>query len=356
MKSLKKFFCLVLVTVMAVGIFSGCHKANEVAITFGTGNNKTEITSGYYLCTLISAYQEAQQKVSEAKSEETTDEESTQEIDYLKEKIDGKSFTEWVENRTMEILTNYAALQHELKANKIELGEEELEEVENYANTYWTQYGYQAIYEKNGVSYETFKKFMRASNEDYVYFDSIYGHEGKNAVKKEDIMAHIREHYVAVDRAYYSLTDSEGNALEETEVAKLKKKLNNYADKLNAGTTTFAKVYKAVNGELAEGATYSTFVGDDQTDYEISDFAKIKKMKKHKAMVVETESALTLYYKQSITDKSYESLHETAVYKMKHDDFEKDLDEIGKTLKVSKNKFALSNLKVKNIDLSTDAE
>lgn len=353
MKAIKKILCLALVLLIAVGMFSGCHKANEVAITIGSGKNKVEITSAYYLCTLVSAYQEGQSKVDEAKEES---EDSTEDIDYLKEKIDGKSFTEWVEDRAMEILTNYAALKQEMNANNVELSEDNLEEVSSTASTYWTQYGYQTIYEKNGVGYETFKKYMAASNEDYIYFESLYGHDGEKEVKKKTVLKYLNEHYAAVDQAYYSLTDSDGNTVDDSVKEEYLKKLNNYAKKINSGKTTFAKVYKAVNGELEDGASYSTYVGDENTDYSIDEFAKVKKLKKHKAIVLEFSGAVVLLYKQEITDDSYEDLHESAVYNMKHDEFTEELNEIGKTLKVDKNSYALNRLKVKKIDLSTETE
>ncbi len=364
MKTVKKLLCLGLSLIMVVGVFAGCHKANEVAITFGSGSNKVEITSGYYLCALIMSYQEAVQKVDSAKSEEkssdttssaATSSNSEEKTDYLKEKIDNKSFTKWVEDSAMEKLVNYAALQHEIKANKVELSDEQKSQVDQYAKQYWTSYGYQDIYEKNGVSYDTFKKYMQASNEDYVYFEHLYGEDGEKAVKKSEVMKFIKEHFVAVDTAYYSLTDSDGNTVDSKTSDTYKKKLNNYADKLNAGKISFKKVYEAVNGKLQDGSTYSTFVGDDKTDYSISEFSKIKKLKKHKAIVVESDSAITLYYTQSITDSSYDKLKDSVIYNLKHDEFEEELDKIGKELKVDKNNYALKRLKVKNIDTSTDS-
>ena len=101
---------------------------------------------------------------------------------------------------------------------------------------------YQDIYEKNGVSYDTFKKYMQASNEDYVYFEHLYGEDGEKAVKKSEVMKFIKEHFVADDTAYYSLTDSDGNTVDSKTSDTYKKKLNNYADKLNAGKISFKKV------------------------------------------------------------------------------------------------------------------
>lgn len=356
MKTIKKILCLCLTLLLAVTMFAGCHKANEVALTIGSGKDKVEITSAYYLCTLVNAYQEGQQKVNEAKAEEKKEEtEEAEEIDYLKEKIDGKSFTEWVENRAMEILLNYAALKNEMKANKVELGEEELQQVDSMASTYWIQYGYQSIFEKNGVSYETYKSYMKASNEDYTYFNSIYGHDGKKAVDHKELNQFIKAHYVPVDQAYYPLTNSDGSAVDDATKQEYLKTLNSYAKKLNAGKTTFAKVYKAVNGELQEGQSYSTYVGDDKTEYALDEFDKVKKLKDNKAIVLELDGAIVLLYKRPITKAVQEELHDGATYNMKHDEFTKELDEIGKTLKVSKNDFAFNRLKVKNIDVTVEA-
>jgi hypothetical protein len=65
MKIFRKLIALVLVLMMVLS-FAGCHKKNEIAVTIGD----VEFTSAYYMCAFVNAYMEAQQLVYNELTEE----------------------------------------------------------------------------------------------------------------------------------------------------------------------------------------------------------------------------------------------------------------------------------------------
>lgn len=363
MKTIKRTVCAVLALILIACTFSGCHQQGEVAMTFGEGSSKVEITSALYLCNLIQAYQEGMSEVDAAlaeteESEETAEDTAEEQVDYLKQKIDGKDFTEWVEEKAMENLKKYAAVQTAIKDSGVTLTDEQETEVATYTDYYWNTYGYSTVYEKNGVGYETFKTFRRSSTQEYAYFDSIYGTGGGKEVAKKEIMAHLKEHYVPVNVVAFSKYDNTtGEAIDETEVATMKKKFTNYADQLDAKEISFAKVYEAINGAAEDGSDpdYSSYVGDEETDYAIDDFKKVKKLGNKKCVVIEDDYGIYLYQKLKIDDENYQELQSSVVYSLKNDEFQEEILRIGNDLKLEKNNYALKRLKVKNIDLATDA-
>lgn len=358
MKLLKRTACIILSLVLCLGCLSACHQKDEVAISFGEGKNKVEITSAMYICNLIQAYENAANKVDQAKQADADDSADSEETtDYLKEKVDGKDFTKYVEDKAMEEIYKYAAVQSYIKENGVEMTDDEKSQVEQYAATYWTGYGYSTVYEKNGVSYDTFEKFMANSNQEYVYFNSLYGEDGEKEVSKKKISANLKKHYVPVNVVSFAKTDSTtGEAVDEKEIATQKKKFQNYADKLEAGEIKFAKVYEAVNGEPQDGQTpdFTSFVGDSETDYAIEDFKKVKKLGVKECIVIEDDYGIYLYQRIKLTDEHYDELKSNIVYNLKFDDFDKELLEIGKALVMNKNNYALKRLKVSNIDLTAD--
>lgn len=49
MKTAKKVLAILLAAILGVGLFTGCHKKNEIAVKIGD----YKYTSGYYACALV---------------------------------------------------------------------------------------------------------------------------------------------------------------------------------------------------------------------------------------------------------------------------------------------------------------
>ena len=175
MNNIKRLLSLALVFIMVFS-FAGCHKKDEIAVTVGD----VEFTSAYYMLALVSADSEAKSKV----YEKLTDEEKQKEIDYYSKEIDGKKFTEWVEDKAIEQLKEIAAFKTLCKENKIELSDETMTEINNTTDYYWQSYS--AFYEPNGVGKNTYVKNMTDTYYAEEYFKFIYGEGGKKAIASDE--------------------------------------------------------------------------------------------------------------------------------------------------------------------------
>lgn len=351
MKKLKRIFAAALVGALAL-TFTACHKKDEIAVTVG----EVESTSAYYMCALINADSEAKAKVQEGLS----DEEKNGEIDYYSKKIDDKDYVKWVEDTAMNNLKKIAAYKTLCKENKIEIDEEDKKNAESYASMYWSSYGYGAYFEPNGVSQQTYTRYMTDTYYSGVYFEHIYGAEGEKAISADDVKSKIYGNFIIANVLEASFSNKE-----EAEITSLKEKLNGYVNDLKNGSKTFEAVYKDYNGTTGEEEStteseepqpkdkYASILGAEDTIYENDHYDDIKAMANGEVKLIELEdnAGMILAVKRDITADPYylESLDLTARHLIADDEFEKDIDEYAGKLKLDVNNYAVKQFKVKKI-------
>ena len=229
MKKLKLICACVLAALTALTA-AGCHKKDEIAVK--SGNIK--FTSAYYMCALINADNEAKSKV----KEELDDDKSTEDIDYYSKKIDGKKFVKWVEDTALENVKKIAAYKTLCKKADLELDEETESNVDSYVEYYWTNYGYSQYYEPNGVSKETYAKYMKDAYYSNLYFEHLYGEGGEKEISAEDVKAATLENFVLADKL-----EADFSSKTDEEKASSKEQFNSYVTALNSGEKTFEEVY-----------------------------------------------------------------------------------------------------------------
>ncbi len=252
MKNIKRFFAAALCAAIAVTAFCGCHKKDETAVTVG----KYTYTSGYYACAFVYAYNEGRQEV---EKNLTASGKSTTDINYEKQKIDGKTFNEWVKEKAVENIKINAGYKALCEEKGYDLSEDETVTAESYANTYWTTYGAEEMFSKNGVSKATFTQYTKDTYYADVYFEKTYGKEGTDPVSEEKLKAALNDHYVLVDKI-----EVDTAALSDEEVTSKKAELQGYIDLLKTGST-FEDVYHKHNGD--------THTDSDSEDTDTSDSA-----------------------------------------------------------------------------------
>ena len=171
MKNLKRILSLVLVSVMILSLSACIHKKNEIAVKIGD----EKFTSAYYMCSLIYAYTEAKQKVQESDDLTEDEQNGNAEIDYFSKKIDKKDFETWVEDRAIEVIKTNAAYRILCKENKLELTEEQKNQIENGVYQNWDYYGASEYFSPKGVSRDTYKTYLTDSyySELYFYLSSV---------------------------------------------------------------------------------------------------------------------------------------------------------------------------------------
>ena len=350
MKSVKRIIAFGLVMLMVFS-FTGCiHKKGEIAVKI----NGVEFTSAYYACALINSKTEAQNKVYETLTDE---EKSSGAVDYSKKKIDDKAFDEWVEDEAIEKLKTIAAYKLLCKENKLELTEEEANNAMMYASYYWSNYGYSAYFEPNGVSQATYAEYMKDSYYSEKYFEFLYGAEGEKAIEAGTVKTKIYDNFIIADiiNASYE-TDAT-----DADKATLKTKLEGYVTALKNGSKTFAEVYKDYNGsdnttssEDGPKDKYATILGAEGTSYANDNYEAVKAMAVGEVKLIELEdkSGFVLAVKQDITADDYylENLDMTARHLIADEEYKKIIEDYAKKLEPDVSKYAISQFKVNKLE------
>ncbi len=367
MKSFARLLSLILAITLVVTCFAGCHKKNEVALEIGN----IEIKSSTYSCLLIQAYQEGMQKIAE-RDEKEGNETATYEEGYIKEKIEDKPFTDWVKDRAIEICQDYAATYTLAAENNVTLTDEELSQVNQYAEYYWSTYGMGAIYEQMGVSFETYSAYYSYSQLKSKVFTTIYGEGGSLAVDKNEVLGALYQYHDTYKTISGSYTKEDSTAMTDEEKEALKATYQAYVDRLNAGES-FKTIYCEVNGMTAEkfDETYAvatesdgtspkdpleTVIGAEGTQAEHAHgnemFELVNALEIGKATLHADESCCDIIYKTDIQADSYyeTNFYNSALYFLKSEAFEDYITETYKGLKIEESKYATKQFKVKDIE------
>lgn len=354
MKNTRKIFALMLSVVMLF-MFSGCHKQNEVALKV----KDVEFTSAYYMTALVNANFEAQNKVYESLSDE--EKQSQTSIDYFSKKIDGKKYSEWVKDTAIENLKRTAAYKILCEENKVELLKKVQENATMYASYYWSNYGESQYFEPNGVSFETYSQYLKDNVYLESHFDFVYGKNGEKAISEETVKTEMGKNFVIANVLEAGYEDG----MTDAQKTELSNKIKNYEADLKSGKKTFEDVYKDYNGTTEETQTetddgtskpkdkYASVLGKEGTAYESEHFETVEKMAVGEIRVIELEdkSGIMLVVKQDILADPYylETLDSTVRHIIADEEYQKFIDEYVKDLKVTVNKFATNRFKVEKI-------
>ncbi len=354
MKNLKRILS-VLLTLVLISSFAGCHKKGEIAVKIGD----VEFTSAYYMCALLNADGEAQNLVYEALSDE--EKSGEKEVDIYSKKVEDKKYVDWVEDTALDYLKTIAAYKTLCIKNKLELDDETENELEMYTNYYWQSYA--SYYEPNGVAKATYEQYMKDSYYSELYFEHLYAKDGEKEINAEDVKNKIYDNFVIANMLQASITSE----MTEDEVTALKEQLDGYADKLKAGKVTFKDVYNEYNGieeeeteeqeetdeeESKPQDEYATVVGAEGTSYESDQYETIKAMATGEIKVIEIEEqGYMLVVKQDITADEYylENLDIAARHLIADEEYENTIKDYAKKLDTDINKYAVKQFKVKKI-------
>lgn len=360
MKKFIKAICLVLSLVFVLSL-AACHPKGEVAVTSGN----YEITSAMYSYYLVMADSEAKGIINNDKNIDKT----VRGFSYYTQKIGDKPFVDYVKELALNNCLKHIAYEKLSAESGVALTSSEKTNASNQANYYWNYYGYGAVYEANGISYDTYVKIMENSALANSYFNSIYDTKGSNPVKSEELQKALDENYVAA----YLLTKDYSNE-ENADVKKIKETFEGYKTRLLDGEE-FKKVYNEFNKikeeekkeddkkeeEKKEDTTpapkdsFVSILGSDKTGVPFDKFDDVKKMEVGTCEVISDEESKVVYLilKKDINEDSYykeQYLKSDLLYLVKGDEFDAEIDKAAKALEYTVNKFAINQFKVKKID------
>ena len=374
MKLIKNILSIALVLIMALSA-AACHKKDEIAVTV----NGFDYTSAYYMCALINAYSDGQSEVQTALGDKLT-----ADTDYFKQKIGGKKFEEWVKNRAIEILEEIGTYQKLCKDAKIEIDDKMMSEAQNMAYYMWAYYGYGQLFEPNGVSFNTYLQFTVDSYYAEVYFDHIYGKDGKKEIASADVEAKLYKDFLIADLLEVTFDKETDKEKEE-----IKAKLDGYIKDLQNGKKTFEEVYNDYNKveedkkeeehdhehedaetdkdkteadkeeekELEPLDKYAQVLGAKDTGYDHDHFDTISKMATNEVKLItkDNKAGYILVVKKDIKADPYylENFDPIVRHLLKDKEFNKDMAEQFKTAKTDISKYAVNRFKVKKIQQPT---
>lgn len=349
MKNIKRVVCILMALCLCLG-FTACHKKNETAVKVGS----LKFTSGYYACVLFFTDSEARSKVETELSEKG---ESTDDINYYKQKIDGKSYVNWVKEQTIDKIKRIAAAKLYCKDKKLDLGEDETQ-TKSYAEYYWNQ-GYSAVLTENGVSKETYIKYMTDLSYEDLYFDNIFGADAEKAITEDQLKEELSKNYALADMLDVDFAD-----MGDEEKTSKTEQLNGYLDELTKGTRTFEEIYHEYNGEEEheEGASeessgpidsHATLIGNKDTNFSNDYFDEIYAMKVGEVKIIDKADdagKILVVRKDVIEDPYYLTTYDSTLrHAIADEDFDKIIEEYIKGLEFKEYSGATKRFNVKKI-------
>ena len=341
----KTLAVLAVALVLAIG-FTGC--IGNFYESAGTING-TDISSGLYLMAQYNAYTEAR-----------TNEQIDPEKDLLKQKIDDESTSAWIKTRTEELLRRYVAIRALCRERDIEMdstGQENIQQMQQY----WSYL--EPTYTENGISYETFIRYLTVDELSRQLFTSLYAEDGELAVPDEELKKQYGEEYAHI-RAYSISLNSLAEGVDvSADVLALAEKL---PAKLEGGmtleemvTTGLGPLYEVTgreyNPDTAAGSIYSNYIEyapDNYDTYSEEFLAKLKDQKVGDYGVYNMGGTAILYEKVDTfaDDEAYQAERENVILKLKNDEYQDYLASIYDTYDVEWLPFAreyLSPSKIK---------
>ncbi len=385
MKNAKRILALLVAAVMLLCL-SACHPKGETAISAGD----IKITSAMYSYYLVMADMEAQDYVSQ------NFDTSAEGFDYMKQTIDGKSYSDYVKDLALQNCLAAIAYQKLCADNGLELSTDDIANAEYNAQYNWYYYGYQYGYQYgynsflplNGISLDTYTAVTKINYYGDVYFKHLYDEGGEKAVSEEDLQSALDENYIAVYALSESYTDDET-------LQTAKDKLTEYVERLNAGedfktiydehnqteedttssdtSSTAASSEAGTSSESTSSETTSSeatsseetpeakdeliaIIGSDKTEssYQFAKFSDVSSMKTDEIKLIEDSDSQVVYLmiKKDINADSYYKdylLASDLLYLLKGDEFESMIDEYIKSLEYNVSSYAIGQFKVKNI-------
>ena len=349
-------FLMAVVIVLTTFLPVGCTPISlSKQWAYKTADN--ELAIGVYIYSLDISYQKAK-----TFAEEQLDDYSESNTDWLDMEItddDGEKAVakDWIKKQAERLCISYLALDSEVKKNELEISTDDMAAAEEQAEQYWNLGQYPDYYvmpmkndlEPYGISFESFAYCTTEYSVKYGnLFESIYQKDGSKAVTDDELISFINDNYVDYSYMTVDLFDtttaddgtSENVALTDEDAKKLTDKFDEYAKKINDGTS-YSEIVSAymTENELEESPSVSNIENVEDSE-SLDDAVKtaIAELEIGKAKTVKVGDGNTavyyIVYKNDVTKSSKSHIEDednrkAAVVDMKTDEFEDYLFDIG---------------------------
>lgn len=331
---------------MCAGL-AGCYSENN---TWAAKMGDDTLPIGGYIYYLSSAYSEAAGKVDPEQEVLTAD-------------IDGKTGSQWVEDRAMDYLYSYYYVEKKFDELGLTLDEEDQSSIDTITDSMWSGSGYLAGYketfEKMGIAESSFKEAYAVYNTKLgKLLEAMYGKGGEMEVSEDDMHEYYTGLYVYYQYMYADLstTDDEGNAqdMDEDEKTKVKEYLEDQAELVTKGDfdlDTAASNYATLHETEPNTSGPLSYKLEDLSTL----FADaLKPLKNGEAVVVETSTRDYIVQKLDIEEDfkaiiADESRTGSLLRDMKSEEFAQYTIDQGRSLDVQVNSGAIGTVKASKI-------
>lgn len=221
-----------------------------------------EIPAGVYLWYAQTAVQEARGEIDDQLEEMGTDMSSIENFSYFDYNVQDKTYSQYVQDKTMEYVKQYVAIQKQFDEMGLTLTDVEKSEVTDSAKELWnteiTYYGYNTgttygeNYESLGISRQSYTSVQLVQKMSNKLFDAYYDENGVTATDEEDIKTYFNDNYGRFQVIQVALKDGNGDKIETDEgKAAYKKLADSYLERLEKGEA-FDEVYHDYEEYVAE--------------------------------------------------------------------------------------------------------
>lgn len=269
--------------------FAGCYDENK---TWAARQGEDELPIGAYIYYLYSAYIEAADQVDS-------------ETAVLDAEIEGQDAQQWIKDLALNYVQAYYYIGDKFDEYGLELTEEDQENVENTAVSFWTYYG--SSLEDMGISQDSFEKAYALYGEKFQrVMKAMYGEGGELAL--EDGV--LEEYYCGAYTSYeyfsapLTTTDEDGESVDLTdeEKADLKETFEGYVKKINAGDLTMSEAADDYAEESGTDSSFMTPVCVKSENMSTEVFDALNSVKEGEAAFVESTSGYLVVRKLSVKD------------------------------------------------------
>ena len=368
-----KYFKRLAAAICAVAITLSVAGCADVS-TIGSVDNQT-INAGIYLLYEQTAIGEAQQEVDDQLKAMGTSASKIENFSYYNYNVQDKTFSQYVQDRTLEQVKQYVAIQNKFKELNLSLTDEEEETVKTSVKKMWdteiSYYGYSTgktygqNYEAGGISKKSYEAVQLVNKMSEKVFDAYYEKNGISATDEKDIATYFYDNYGRFQIIQVSLKEGNGDKITTDEGKKAKKEqAQGYVDRLLAGED-YDKVYHEYQDLVASDDTTSSGTSgskEEEHDHEFllgktdtspsEEFVKWAfELDTDKGGVYEDDSVYYAVVRRDIKEREdwLTENHSNVLHVMKDDDYKAMLNETAKDYALDLNNDALNKYKPENL-------
>ena len=339
---LKRITALLLAALMVLGV-TGCASANVKTIATVEGQ---AVPSGVYLAYMLSAYNEASAKVPDRTK------------DILKQQVEEMPASDWITKRAEELLREHVAVNRQFAEQGLTMDEAATAALDAQAQYAWELY--KELYEKNGVSYNSYRELMSYSFQRDALFQAQYGENGKTPVAQDELQAAFQSGYFRARYITASLTDQYGLPMEDADKQQALDMLNTVLTNAQSGDFATAILTSEKEQALKDGREESTIHTHDETSHVYymdkknytEDFVQqVEAMATGELKLITTDTTAYLVEKLEIVPEDLKDYRNTLLYSLKDDAFQTEVTGWANALNLefvqeSKNLYKPSKLKL----------